>query len=55
MKRLNVKIYCEKDGEWKEPLEQNANRIDEERSKGYEIEIKVIVDGTRRVVFKYED
>lgn len=54
-KSLQVELHCKKDGEWADQLMATGNRIDRLRVDGYEVNIKVIVDGTRRTVFKFED
>ncbi len=52
---LKVELHCERDHEWIDQIVSNADRIDQLRMEGYVVDIRVIVDGTRRTVFTFNN
>ena len=51
--KVDIKIHCKTSDGWIVELLRQADRIDTLRKEGKDIEIKIIVDGTRGTVFKF--
>ena len=51
MKQAEVKIHCEEDSQSYQSFEKEAAAIERLMQEGYEVEVKIIVDGTRGVSY----